>query len=86
MMLAMKTTSVSICEAKTHLSRYVRRVGRGERVILCRRNRPVAELRSLPPPPPRELRPIGLAKGQFTVPDDFNDPDPEFEALFYGEK
>jgi len=25
---------------------------------------------------------FGSAKGDFTVPDDFNDPDPEIEALF----
>jgi hypothetical protein len=26
---------------------------------------------------------FGSAKGQFTVPDNFNDPDPELEDLFY---
>ncbi len=26
---------------------------------------------------------LGSAKGQFTVPDDFNDPDPTIEDLFY---
>jgi predicted RNase H-like HicB family nuclease len=26
---------------------------------------------------------FGCAKGDFTVPDDFNDPDPEIEDLFY---
>jgi hypothetical protein len=31
----------------------------------------------LNPPPLAEARPIGLAKGQFTVPDDFNAPLPE---------
>jgi len=31
----------------------------------------------LNPPPLSEPRPIGLAKGQFTVPDDFNAPLPE---------
>jgi hypothetical protein len=31
----------------------------------------------LDPTPPPQLRPIGLAKGQFTVPDDFNAPLPE---------
>ena len=31
------------------------------------------------------LRPCGLAKGEFTVPDDFTAPDPEIEALFLGE-
>jgi hypothetical protein len=31
----------------------------------------------LTPLPLSELRPVGLAKGQFTVPEDFNDPLPE---------
>lgn len=31
----------------------------------------------LPAPVLSASRPIGLAKGQFTVPDDFNDPLPE---------
>lgn len=31
----------------------------------------------LNPSRPSQLRPIGLAKGQFTVPDDFNAPLPE---------
>jgi hypothetical protein len=26
---------------------------------------------------------LGSAKGEFTVPDDFNDPDPDIEDLFY---
>jgi hypothetical protein len=34
-------------------------------------------LLTLFPPPSAQLRPIGLAKGQFTVPDDFNAPLPE---------
>lgn len=33
----------------------------------------------------REERPCGLAKGEFTVPGDFDDPDPAIEALFYGD-
>ena len=35
-------------------------------------------LLTIPAPAPlSQLRPIGLAKGQFTVPDDFNTPLPE---------
>ena len=34
-------------------------------------------LLTLFPSAPVQLRPIGLAKGQFTVPDDFNTPLPE---------
>jgi len=30
-----------------------------------------------------QLRPIGLAKGQFTVPDDFNNPLPEAVLLSF---
>ena len=41
---------VNIADAKTHLSRYLRRVKQGEVVVLCRRNVPVAEIRPLPKP------------------------------------
>ena len=37
-----------------------------------------SDLLTIPTPAPlSQLRPIGLAKGQFTVPDDFNVPLPE---------
>lgn len=32
----------------------------------------------------RTPRPFGLCKGQFVVPDDFNDPIPELEEAVYG--
>jgi len=38
----------------------------------------------VPAHPSGEKRPFGLCKGEFTVPDDFNEPDAELEALFYG--
>ena len=41
---------VNIADAKAHLSRYLGRVERGETILLCRRNVPVAELRPLPKP------------------------------------
>jgi prevent-host-death family protein len=61
---------LNIHEAKTHLSHYLEEVEQGETIILCRRNQPVAEIRPLPP---RRLkkRPIGLAKGKFSVPASF---------------
>ena len=34
--------------------------------------------------PQPEVRVFGSAKGDFIVPDDFNEPDPEIENLFYG--
>ena len=63
-------------EAKTHLSRYVARLQDGETILLCRRNEPVAEIRILPRAR-KEPRPIGLARGQFTVPESFFEPLPD---------
>lgn len=36
---------LNIHEAKTHLSRYLPEIERGETVVLCRRNVPIAEIR-----------------------------------------
>jgi antitoxin (DNA-binding transcriptional repressor) of toxin-antitoxin stability system len=79
----MKTTIINIHDAKTHLSEYARRIRKGERFILCDRNKPFAEIRPLPLTVDG-LRPFGLARGKFTLPDDFNAPDPEIEKLFEG--
>lgn len=38
------TTTVGIAELRQNLSRYLRRVERGERLLVTDRNRPVAEL------------------------------------------
>jgi len=67
---------LNIHEAKTHLSRYLARLQKGETIILCRRNVPIAEIRPLPPKRTRK-RPIGLARGTFAVPDSFFEPLPE---------
>ena len=40
---------VNIAEAKAKLSEYVDAVAKGEHVIICNRNRPVAELRAIEP-------------------------------------
>ena len=63
-------------EAKTHLSRYARKVKAGERVILCERNVPFAELRPLSDHAilPRE-RPLGLDAGKVQLSDDWDSAD-----------
>lgn len=77
--------TINIHEAKTHLSHYLDEVEKGERVVLCKRNRPIAEIRPIAPRP-TEKRPIGLARGTFAVPDSFFDELPdETLALFSGE-
>ena len=62
-------------DAKTHLSRYVAKLAPGEALVLCNRNLPVAEIRLLARQPGKPR--IGVAKGQFTVPESFFAPLPE---------
>jgi prevent-host-death family protein len=73
---------VNIHEAKTHLSRLLERVAIGEEIIIAKAGKPVAKL--VPLNKPLRKRFLGSAKGEFTVPDDFNDPLPkEIEDLFW---
>ena len=73
---------VNIHEAKTHLSRLLERVAMGEEVIIAKAGTPVAKLVSLTRR--KKKRVLGSARGEFTVPDDFNAPLPkEIEDLFY---
>lgn len=67
---------INIHEAKAKLSEYVVRAEEGETVVICRRNVPVAELRGVARAPAGR-RPVGLAKGLFQVPDDFDAPLPD---------
>lgn len=54
---------VNIQEAKTHLSRYLDQVEQGNVVVVCRHNRPIAELRAIPAAPAPKARVVGLLKG-----------------------
>ena len=77
---------LNVHEAKTHLSRYLERLAKGESILLCKRNVPIAEIRPLPAAR-KKKRPIGLAKGTFEVPREFFEPLPEeFLEAFYGGK
>lgn len=67
---------LNIHEAKTHLSRYLARLARGELIVLCKRNVPIAEIRPLRQPR-TERRPVGLAKERFQVPESFFEPLPD---------
>ena len=73
---------LNINEAKTHLSRYLPRLARGETIVLCKRNVPIAEIRPLPQARTGS-RPIGLAKGTAKLPPSFFEPLPsDLEAAF----
>lgn len=61
---------VNIHQAKTHLSRYVKRVKAGETIILCDRNVPVAEIRPLTAAALdliKAKRPIGFDDGKVAL-------------------
>lgn len=76
--------TINVQEAKTHLSHYLDEVAKGESFILCKRNKPVAEIRPILTKAATK-RPIGLAKGTFTMPASFFDELPEETvSLFSG--
>lgn len=67
---------LNIHEAKTNLSRYLKDLSEDEPILLCKRNVPVAKIVGLKSKSIKK-RKIGLAKGDFVVPDDFFDPLPD---------
>ncbi|MBE3097798.1 MAG: type II toxin-antitoxin system prevent-host-death family antitoxin [Planctomycetes bacterium] len=67
---------VNIADAKTNLSHYLDALARGERVIIAKWNRPVAELKPIAAPRTAP-RPIGGAKGAVRVPPAFFEPLPD---------
>ena len=68
-------TMVNVHEAKTHLSKLLERVQRGEEIVIARAGRPVARLIAVTERP--ECRTPGSAKGALWISDDFDAPLPE---------
>lgn len=73
---------VNVHEAKTHLSRLLRRVAAGEEITISRAGLPVAKL--IAARTQNKSRPMGMDRGKIRMADDFDRADPEIEALFYG--
>jgi prevent-host-death family protein len=69
-------STVSVQELQQNPAALLDRVEAGERLVLVRDGRPVAELRPVAPARPTP-RPFGLCAGAFTVPDDFDAPLPD---------
>jgi prevent-host-death family protein len=68
------TKSVGVHEAKTHLSRLLQDVAAGEEVVITRRGEEVAAL----VPRGRGMgRRLGVDRGRFQVPEDFDAPLPD---------
>lgn len=66
---------VNVFEVKAKLSEYLERAAGGERIVICRHNKPVAELRPIEATRTDE-RPIGPLPGRptFDVPPSFFEP------------
>ncbi len=69
--------NLNINEVKTNFSSCLERVSNGETVIVCKRNVPIAEIKSIPKLPTKK-RPIGLAGKEYP---DFQINDAFFEPL-----
>jgi len=66
----------NIYQFKLHFSAYLEKLKKGETIVVCKHNVPVAELRAILQPM-KKARPLGLAKGKFTISEDFFKPLPE---------
>jgi prevent-host-death family protein len=76
--------SVNVHEAKAHLSEYLAQVEAGETVVICRRNKPIAEIKPIAQAR-KAPRPIGLAEGSVKIlPEFFGPLDDELLDLFEG--
>lgn len=67
--------NVTVDEIQRDPLKYLRQVEAGETLVIVRFDKAIAELR--PIASNKQLRPFGLCSGDFTVPDDFDDPLPE---------
>ena len=74
--LIMSVIRLNIDEAVTHLSSLVANLRPGDRIILCSRNREIAEIRPIVEPSD-EPRSIDLGKGLAKIPDSFFEPLPD---------
>jgi prevent-host-death family protein len=73
----------NIHEAKTHLSRLVEAAANGEPFIIARAGKPLVKVMPLHAPEAAQAKRLGFLKGEFEVPDDFDDMGrSEIERLF----
>jgi len=71
MLIAMKMANIK--DVKDRLSAFVEAASRGEEVVICRRNVPVARLVAVASPPQNRTQ-LGWAQGEGTIRDDLQGP------------
>jgi prevent-host-death family protein len=78
------TIQVNVHEAKTNLSKLLQAVERGEKVVIAKNGKPVAELNSVEPPV-QTTRALGALKNKVVLPENFDTyMQDEIEEMFYG--
>jgi prevent-host-death family protein len=75
---------VNVHQAKTHLSKLLERVERGEEIVIARAGKPVARLR--PYQPKSGLRKPGIWKGKVSIAADFDELPTELINAFEGDE
>ncbi len=75
--------TVSLFDAKTHLSRLVDQIASAQEdeIVISRNGKPVARLLPITADASRR---IGIARGEFEVPDDIDEHNAEVASLFLG--
>lgn len=69
---------ISLDDIQRDLLGYLHRVEAGETLLIVQADKPVAEIKPVShDASAQQLRPIGLAAGEFSVPDDFDAPLPD---------
>ncbi len=76
--------TVNMLQAKSSLSRLVEAIEQGEEreIVIARNGRPAAKLVSIDEVPQGQR--IGIAKGEFEVPDDIDRSNEEVARIFLG--
>jgi prevent-host-death family protein len=78
----------NIHEAKTHLSRLIDEVEKGEPFIIAKAGKPKAQVIPIGVSKRKPKKRIGFMKGMYTLPDNYEEVDKqldkEIEEMFYG--
>lgn len=81
--MSLTLADIPVRELRGHLAEYLSRVRAGESLVITSHGEPVARLVPYVPDQPAPRR-FGFMAGQFSVPDDFDAPLPEYDAMFNG--
>jgi prevent-host-death family protein len=80
-------TQATIHQAKTHLSKLIRKALDGEEVIIANRDKPLVRLQAIKPAKVSGRRPLGWAAGAgFYMAEDFDEPLEDFDEYMYSDE